>query len=158
MKSRPPYLPPIIKIYEALTALGDGRVHVQGNTGTVGSSNGDKTYQVVYDPEANTIVANDNETFWQKRMGYPALCYLLQTKVVQYNPKAAELMAGINWKKLNASLGRDYNEAIAKILAELKPADRKLLESEVEKIAKETKALKIALPSKLMRPVPEPKK
>jgi len=43
--------PPIIKIYEALGSVADGRVEVSGNTAKVFSSSGNKFYVVSYDPK-----------------------------------------------------------------------------------------------------------
>lgn len=149
-------LPPDIKIYETLTVMGDGRIAVRGNTAKVVSSNGDKTYTVEYDPEKRSIVSDNNEDFWQKRMGYPSIAYVLQTKMVPYNPKAGELMAGINWKKLNASNKRNYQLSIETVLSKLSPDDRKLVEQEVITICNHLKDLKLNMPEHLKRPVREP--
>ena len=146
-------LPPIIKIFETLTVMGDGRITVSGNTAKVISSNGDKTYTVEYNPEANTIVADDNESFWQKRLGYPSLAYLLQTKVVKFNPKAGNLLAGVNWKKLNAANHRDYDDSISKVLSKLSNNDQTLILKEVDSILEQLNKLKIKMPKQLMKPV-----
>ena len=149
-------LPSLIKIYETLTVMGDERITVSGNTAKVISSNGDKTYDVEYDPAANTIMANDNDSFWQKRLGYPSIAYALQTKMIPYNPKAGQLMAGVNWKKLNTSNHRNYDLSIETVLAKLDPEDRELVEKEAKNIANEVEALKLKMPEHLKRPVREP--
>lgn len=133
--------------------MGDGRISVNGNIAKVVSSNGDKTYTVEYDPENQTIVSDNNEDFWQKRMGYPSIAYVLQTKMIPYNPKAGELMTGVNWKKLNASNRRNYELSIETVLSNLSPADRKLVKDEVTNISKNLKALKLNMPEHLKRPV-----
>lgn len=148
-------LPPVIKIYEALTVIGDGRITVSGNTAKVISSNSDKTYFVEYNPETNTIVSNDNESFWQKRLGYPSLAYLLQTKIIKFNPKAGSLLAGVNWKKLNSTNQRDYNDSISKVLSKLSDKDQALILKEINNILKQLNELKIKMPKRLMRPVKE---
>lgn len=135
--------------------MGDGRISVSGNTAKVVSSNGDKTYTVEYNPEKQSIVSDNNEDFWQKRMGYPSIAYVLQTKMIPYNPKAGELMAGVNWKKLNASNRRNYELSIETVLDKLSPADRKLVEQEVINITKNLKELKLNMPEHLKRPVRE---
>lgn len=136
--------------------MGDQRITVNGDSGTVLSSNGDKTYTVEYNPTTNTIVADDNESFWQKRLGYPSLAYLLQTKVIKFNPKAGNLLAGINWKKLNAANHRDYDKSITEVLNQLSGADQSLILKEVDSIYDQLKKLKIKMPPKLKRPVKEP--
>jgi hypothetical protein len=62
--------PPIIKMYEALGAIGDQRVHVDGATAKVFSSSGNKHYTVRYDRENGAITANDNGSYW---VGYWAI-------------------------------------------------------------------------------------
>ena len=46
-------LPPRIKIFEALGAISDGRIKINGNTAKVVSSSGNKEYSVEYKPENN---------------------------------------------------------------------------------------------------------
>lgn len=149
-------LPPVIKIFETLTVMGDQRITVNGDSGTVLSSNGDKTYTVEYNPTTNTIVADDNESFWQKRLGYPSLAYLLQTKMIQFDPRAGNLLAGVNWKKLNAANHRDYDKSITEVLSMLSNKDQSLILKEVDNIYDQLKKLKIKMPPKLKRPVKEP--
>jgi hypothetical protein len=149
-------LPPEIKIYETLTVMGDERITVSGNTAKVVSSDGDKTYTVEFDPDKHSIVSDNNEDFWQKRMGYPSIAYVLQTKMIPYNPKAGQLMAGVNWKALNASNRRNYELSIETVLSKLAPQDRKLVESEIKSILKELTNLKLQMPAHLKRPVAEP--
>lgn len=149
-------LPPVIKIFETLTVMGDQRITVNGDSGTVLSSNGDKTYTVEYNPTTNTIVANDNESFWQKRLGYPSLAYLLQTKIIKCDPRAGNLLAGVNWKKLNAANHRDYDKSITEVLSMLSNKDQSLILKEVDNIYDQLKKLKIKMPLKLKRPVKEP--
>ncbi len=148
--------PSLIKIYETLTVMGDERITVTGNTAKVVSSNGNKVYDVEYNSADHTIVANDNDSWWQKRLGYPSIAYCLQTKIITYNPKAGQLMAGVNWKKLNASNHRNYDLSIETVLSKLSPQDRKLVEHEAASIAKQVKALKLQMPEHLKRPVREP--
>lgn len=136
--------------------MGDGRISVNGNTAKVTSSNGNKVYTVEYDPEKRSIVSDNNEDFWQKRMGYPSIAYVLQTKMIPYNPKAGELMAGINWKKLNASNKRNYELSIETVLNKLSAIDRKLIQKEVINITNHLKELKLNMPEHLKRPVREP--
>lgn len=48
------------KIYEALGAVFDGRVEIDGNRAKVYSSSGNKYYDVGVDPDKNAIMANDS--------------------------------------------------------------------------------------------------
>ena len=65
--------PPIIKIYEALGAVADNRVELSENTAKVFSSSGNKFYDVSYDRDSNSIMTNDNGSYWKGYLGYPAI-------------------------------------------------------------------------------------
>ena len=72
--------PPQAKIYEAFSALADGRVRLAGpGAAAVVSSNGDKTYTVEWAEVGGglTVTANDNASYWQGYAGYPIIAALL---------------------------------------------------------------------------------
>ena len=72
-------LPPRAKVFEAFSAVADGRVRLTGpGSATVTSSGGDKTYDVEWSEDGRTIAANDNASYWQGYLGYPALAVLLE--------------------------------------------------------------------------------
>lgn len=100
--------PPIIKIYEALGAVADGRVVVHGNNAQVMSSDGTKTYTVTFDPDKNAIMANDNGSYWQGYLGYPAIAFLMEKGIVRFSPQHAAALKGIPWKKINVQFKDDY--------------------------------------------------
>ncbi|MFA6602048.1 MAG: hypothetical protein WCT02_04295 [Candidatus Paceibacterota bacterium] len=62
-------LPPPVKIYEALGSVADGRLEMLGNSARVYSSSRNKFYEVIFDPETKSIMANDNGSFWQGYLG-----------------------------------------------------------------------------------------
>ena len=63
-------LPPMVKVYEALGAVGDGRVHLSRlRQADVISSSGAKTYQVVWSEDMQKITSNDNASYWQGLYG-----------------------------------------------------------------------------------------
>ena len=103
-------LPPKIKIYEALGALADGRVEVGGDSVKVYSSSRGKYYTVAYDPKTQAIMANDNGSYWQDYLGYPALVYLMKIGVVPFSETAAALLADIEWKDINQSFKNDWTK------------------------------------------------
>jgi hypothetical protein len=66
--------PPKAKVYEALSAVADGRVTLMGGEkAEVVSSDGTKTYHVEWSPDSNQITSNDNASYWQGYMGYPII-------------------------------------------------------------------------------------
>ena len=67
-------IPPLIKAYEALGAIGDGRVRIEGERrATVTSSDGSKTYEVETSADGHEIASNDNASYWQGYVRYPAI-------------------------------------------------------------------------------------
>ena len=94
-------LPPLIKVYEALGCLADGRIEIENNSARVYSSSIGKYYPGTYDPEINAIMCNDNGSYWQGYLGYPAIAYLLSTGIIPYSPVLANLLKDIKWKDLN---------------------------------------------------------
>lgn len=103
-------LPGTIKVYEALGVIGDGRIHIDGNSGKIYSSSGNKFYTVTYDPAQSAIMCNDNSSYWQGYLGYPAIAFLCLKGVVPYNEKLARDLKGIPWKDLNTQFKNDFKK------------------------------------------------
>ena len=75
-------MPPPIKVYEAIGAIGDGRVRAIDNSDPprvweVVSSDGAKKYRVEISADGREISSNDNASYWQGYLGYPAVAVLL---------------------------------------------------------------------------------
>jgi hypothetical protein len=134
---QPWQMPPIAKVYEALSALSDGRVLLDSAThARVTSSAGDKVYDVEISPDGRTISANDNASYWQGYLGYPAIAVMLARGLYQPDPDVLKALGGIQWKKLNRRNRNNYDRAIAEVLAEAERAgyDPKRITSEAEAI------------------------
>jgi hypothetical protein len=75
-------LPPKLKIYEALGAIIDERVEVDGMFAYQGrcasASTPRKWYVISYNPDTNVIVSNDSGSLNQGYLGYPAIAFLLK--------------------------------------------------------------------------------
>lgn len=93
-------IPPVIKVYEALGAIAGGRVRLYNDYAEVFSSDKRKKYTVVFDLSKKIISANDNGSYWQKYLGYPAIAVLMLKKVIPYDAKIAESLKDIPWKEL----------------------------------------------------------
>lgn len=106
---------PLIKVYEALGTIGDGRFEISGTSAKVYSSSGNKYYDVMYDPEAGAITANDNGSYWVGYLGYPSIVLLLELGVVSYDPKLASLLKGFAWKDINQRFKNDFTKTQAYI-------------------------------------------
>jgi hypothetical protein len=111
-------MPPLAKIYEALGAIGDGRVHLTDPShATVISSSGDKTYTVELDSETRQISSNDNASYWQGYLGYPAIAVLILHGLYSPQPETLKALSGVPWKKLNTRYRNDYARTLDDVLA-----------------------------------------
>lgn len=137
--------PPVIKIYEALGAVVDGRIVISGNTARVLSSSGGKTYDVSYDPTTRAIMTNDNGSFWRGYLGYPAVAYLLKIGVLPYQLEEAQLLAGIPWKDINQRYKNDFDKTLASVTETLSTEQRGSLQSYVDALSRELVTLNLSL-------------
>jgi len=135
--------PPITKIYEALGTVADGRLEVDGSTAKCFSSSGNKYYEITYDKDTNSIMANDNASYWVGYLGYPSIAFLLKTGTLEYRENMGELMKGVHWKDINQKFKNDFDKALDFILEGLDAKDRKDLDIYAENLLKEIVALKL---------------
>lgn len=139
-------MPPKAKVYEALTAYGDGRVCITGPTeAEVVSSAGDKVYSVAWSAELRQITANDNASYWQGYTGYPIVAVLLALGRIKFNVAVAKSLAGVPWNRLNREFKRDYDKAVESVLqkVESQGGDRTAIIREVEQIYAQLAALQL---------------
>jgi hypothetical protein len=130
-------LPPKAKIYEAMSAVADGRVDLIGdNMAEVVSSSGRKTYTVEWSGDISHIASNDNASYWQGYMGYPILAVLMFLGKLSYKKEVAGFFAGIPWKKINTQFKRDYDKAVESVLLSLqeKGADAAAIRNEADSL------------------------
>ena len=126
--------PPIIKIYEALGSVADGRLQIDGNTAKVYSSSGNKFYTITFDPTSQAIMVNDNGSFYKGYLGYPAIAYLMQTGELSYSTEVAGMLKGIAWKDINQKFKNDFDKTLEYILSQKTSEERNDLEKEVARI------------------------
>lgn len=116
-------LPPLLKVYEAFGALADGRIKITGpSSAVVLSSDRNKEYVVELSEDGRVVSSNDNASYWQGYLGYPAIAVLIARGLLERPPEAVlGALAGIEWKKLNERARGDHARAgaeLARILAE----------------------------------------
>jgi hypothetical protein len=110
-------MPPRAKVFEALTAIVDGRVSRSGtHSATVKSSDGSKTYSVAWSTDFRQITSNDNGSYWQRCLGYPIIAVLLELGKLPFDANVARPLSGVPWNRLNAEHKRDYELVISKVL------------------------------------------
>lgn len=139
-------MPPYAKMFEALTAVADKRVHLHENRiAEVVSSDGSKTYTVHWTEDGSGIVSNDNASYWQGYLGYPILAALMETGRLQFDRNIAVKLSGVEWAKLNKQFKRNYDKAIAQVLLglEKKGVSRKEILEEVDRLVEQVLHLRL---------------
>jgi len=129
--------PPKAKVYEALSAVADGRVTVEdGDRATVLSSNREKSYRVEWTDGFAAVSSNDNASVWQGYIGYPVIAVLLAKGIIAYDPSTAKQLAGVEWNSINKEYKRDYDKAVASVLDKIEAngGDRAPIVLQVEEI------------------------
>src|SRR5260370_41009000 len=95
-------MPPPAKIYEAIGALSDGRVRLEDERhASVLSSDRSKTYRVELSADGREISSNDNASYWQGYLGYPAIAVMLMRGLYSVRPDVSRALSEIPWKELN---------------------------------------------------------
>lgn len=139
--------PKIVKVYEALSAVGAGRVRIEApDRAKVTSSDGSKEYAVHWREDWSAATANDNLTRWQSQIGYPIIAAMLLTGKLTYSSEVATALADVAWKRLNDELKRDYDLAIETVLKEIesKTGGRASIQAEAERLHAALHAIRLA--------------
>jgi len=150
-------MPPLVKVYEALGAIGDGRVQIEDSQrATVTSSDWSKTYEVETSADGRQIASNDNASYWQGYVGYPAIAVLLARGFYRPPANVTDALAGIAWKELNRKFRNDWARTIAEVEKELEQAGHNpdAVRSEAEAVLSFLRALR-PVRSKRIRPPAE---
>ncbi len=153
-------LPPKAKIYEALSAVADGRVTIVGpGQAQVASSDRSKTYLVEWSEDLRQITSNDNASYWQGYTGYPIVAVIILLGKLDFSREIAALLSGISWKQLNRRFRNDYAKAIASVLDDLeaKGTPREPIIAEVDRIAAQLQGLRLEKLPRRKRPPKEAK-
>lgn len=109
---------PIEKIYEAWSAVADGRVTIaEGSTIEAGraiviSSDKAKTYTVTWRDSGSVFTSSDSATLWRGYPGYPVIAVLMKQGRLPYEETVAERFADVNWTARNKEHKRDYAAAV----------------------------------------------
>ncbi len=145
--------PPVIKAYEALGAIADGRVQaIDRQSARVSSSDGTKEYGVSYDSGKNAIMANDNGSYWVGYLGYPSIAFLMTLGVLPYDEEVAQSLKGIAWKEINQKHKNDFDKTMEEIFSGMSLESRGRLEELGGRVLKKIEILKIGKLGKRKRP------
>ena len=141
-------MPHKVKVLEALGAIADKRVNLNGNKAIVISSTKDKEYKVYYYPDRNAVWSTDNGTRFRKYVGYPIISVLMLKGILPFNKKFANALKGIKWKEVNDKFKRDYNKTMEYVydIAEKNGVEVKKLKEFVDEVMEKLEKLKLKLP------------
>ncbi len=113
-------LPPVIKVYEALSAVADGRVRLAGERiATVESSGHDRIYKVTWSPDRTAFASDDNGSKFQGYLGYPIIATLLVLGDLPLDSDQAAKLSGVPWREINDRFKRNYELAIEHVLEKI---------------------------------------
>jgi len=140
-------LPPIIKIYEALGCLANGRLKVTDSKVRVYSSSGNKYYAVQYSESKNAIMSNDNGSSWVGYLGYPSIAYLMKLGKLPFSKKYSEALKDIAWKDINIKNKNDFTKTMLEIdeIMKQRGVDIKEFHDFIDKIKKAIKEKDLSL-------------
>ncbi len=144
---RPWKQPPLVKVYEAFSAVAAGRVEMsEPGRAHVTSSDGARIYHVRWSPDGSAFVADDNGSRWQGYAGYPIVAVLLVLGRLRADLTLIAPLAGVDWHALNERFKRRYDEAVAHVLAgaEKTGADPAAIVAEAESVAVQLSDLRLA--------------
>lgn len=139
-------LPPIEKVFEAWTALADGRVKMHDDYADVSSSDGEKSYVVKF--KGTQYSSDDNATFWQGYAGYPVIAVLMLQGKLPYDEENIKLWKDINWTKLNKKYKIKYKEAVEEVAGE-RGIDIEKAYEKADKVIEVLKTLPIEIKRKI---------
>lgn len=143
-------LPPPIKIYEAHGAIADGRVEIIDNfQAKVKSSSGNKTYNVAFSSDTRELSVNDNGSYYQGYVGYPALALLMIKGLLPFDEKLSNNLKGIHWKQINQENKNDFNKTVAYLFSLV---SKKELEAYAQTVLTALDTLNLHRPTRIPKP------
>lgn len=108
-------LPPVEKVFEAWTAIVDGRVTLHDGYADVASSDGSKGYVVRFDGDLYS--SDDNATYWRGYPGYPVLAVMMLQGRLPFDGAEAGKWDNVNWKEINTRYKNNYKKAVEEVAA-----------------------------------------
>lgn len=135
--------PPLIKVYEAIGAIADGRVCRTGEREMlVTSSSGHRQYKVTWSEDLSAFASDDNGSKWQGYVGYPIIATLMTLKLLLCSEADSSALKAVPWKKLNDAHKRNYDAVIESVLQ--RAADSEAMVSRIRAIHERLKALNLS--------------
>src|SRR5208283_3032616 len=101
-------------------------------------------YAVETSADGREIASNDNASYWQSYVGYPAITVLLARGFYRPPANVTDALAGVAWKELNRKFRNNWGRTIAEVEKELARAghDPDAVRSEAEAVLSFLRALR----------------
>ena len=137
-------LPPMEKIYEAYSAIADGRVTFSETEpeAYINSSDGAKRYTVRW--ENGHYASNDSATYWAGYPGYPVIAVWMMQGILPLNKATAAQFKDVNWNALNKQYKRNYAKAAEAVMDE-RNLDKETVCREAEQVYAVLKTLDLSV-------------
>lgn len=106
-------LPPKIKIYEALWCVADDRIQITwllNNEAKCYSSSLWKFYIIKYNADQNSIITNDNGSYWKWYLWYPAIAFLMKIWKISYDEIFSDALKWIKRKDINQNFKNNFDK------------------------------------------------
>lgn len=147
--------PHISRIYEALTAIADNRIEINGNRAKCYEFGNDRVYDIQYDPVNGSIMSNDNAAFYTYSLSYPIIAYLMLIGKIPYQKKLLEIFKDVCWKDINQHFKNNYDKSIRFLLEGFKKEgqDIDFIKMEIKGTYDFACNLQIKTLGKLQRPI-----
>lgn len=146
-------MPPVEKIYEAWSAVADGRVTIDyaARKATVVSSDRTREYTVSWSDDGSVYNSNDNATYWRGYAGYPVIAVMMMQGRLPLDRLEAERYADVNWKKINTEYHNNYSAALAEIEA-VRDIDTRLITEAADRVMARLSELPVTVRRGPLRP------
>lgn len=138
-------MPPVEKIYEAYSAIADGRVVMENEAARVVSSEHTKVYTVKWTD--GIYYSNDSASYWQGYAGYPIIAVLMLQGKLKFDRSTADFFKGIDWKELNIRYKSKYDQAAKEVFNAMKAkgVDINEVRERAEEIYRQLESLDITI-------------
>lgn len=103
-------------VYEALSAIADGRVELGTNTAKCFSTSRNKFYTIDFNTHNLEFMSDDNMAYYKTEVSYPMVAVLLLTEKIQFNKNILPYFKNIPWKDINQKNKNDYMKSVREFL------------------------------------------
>lgn len=139
-------MPPKEKIFEAWTAVADGRIVMHDGYATMPSSDGSKEYTIHF--SGDKYASDDNASYWRGYPGYPVIAVMMLQGKLPYDSTEAEKWKGVNWKSVNTHFRNNYAEAVKSVAIE-RGIDLPVADAAAEEVMRKLEGMEVEVKRKL---------